>query len=122
MLLDTETEVSGLTKRSARVKDRQRQEGRQISESLNAQARRGTHLREVALPELVLLDLKTALKDLLRLRAADGDVASDLLVPADTEVADGVPGLGGDRGLSGELLENLRGTSEPVTRLSDGDV
>jgi hypothetical protein len=79
-------------------------------------------LGEVALLELVLLDLEATLEDLLSLGPTDGDVTGDLLVTTDTEVTDGVAGLGGDRGLTGELLEDLGGTSEPVTGLSDGDV
>lgn len=47
-------------------------------------------LAEVALPQLVLLDLEAALEDLLCLGAADGDVDGDLLVAADTEGSDGV--------------------------------
>jgi len=79
-------------------------------------------LGEVLLLELVLLHLEATLEDLLGLGAADGDVDGDLLVTADTEVADGVAGLGRDGGLSGKLLEHLGRTSEPVTRLSNGDV
>ena len=50
-------------------------------------------LGEVALAELVLLDLETTLDDLLCLGATDGDVNGDLLVTADTEGTDGVAGL-----------------------------
>lgn len=42
-------------------------------------------VREVAAAEFVLLDLETTLNDLLRLGATDSDVASDLLVTADTK-------------------------------------
>ena len=52
-----------------------------------------TGLREVALAELVLLDLKTTLKDLLGLGATDGNVDGDLLVTTDTEGTDGITGL-----------------------------
>ena len=48
---------------------------------------------EVALAELVLLDLEATLEDLLGLSATDGDVDGDLLVTADTEGTDGVTGL-----------------------------
>ena len=50
-------------------------------------------LGEVALAELVLLDLEAALENLLSLGAADGDVDGDLLVPSDAKSADGVAGL-----------------------------
>lgn len=50
-------------------------------------------LAEVALAQLVLLDLKATLENLLSLGAADGDVDSDLFVTADTEGTDGVAGL-----------------------------
>lgn len=53
-----------------------------------------TGLREVALAELVLLDLEATLEDLLGLWAADGDVNGDLLVTTDTKGTDGVAGLG----------------------------
>lgn len=53
-----------------------------------------TGLREVALAELVLLDLEATLEDLLSLWATDSDVDRDLLVTADTEGTDGVAGLG----------------------------
>lgn len=79
-------------------------------------------LAEVALAELVLLDLEAALEDLLGLGATDGDVDGNLLVPPDTESTDGVAGLGVDGSLTGQLLEHLRGTGQAITRLADGDV
>lgn len=78
------------------------------------------------------------------LGATDGDVDGDLLVTADTEGTDGVASLACwyscqihrsslhlvlsesqrtvDGGLTGQLLEHLGGTGEPVTRLADGNV
>lgn len=50
-------------------------------------------LAEVALAEFVLLDLQATLENLLGLGTADGDMHSDLFVTADTELANGVPGL-----------------------------
>lgn len=50
-------------------------------------------LGEVALAELVLLDLEATLDDLLGLWATDGNMNGDLLVTADTEGTDGVAGL-----------------------------
>ena len=79
-------------------------------------------LGEVAALELVLLDLEAALEDLLGLGPADGDVHGDLLVTTDTELADGVPRLGGDGGLAGELFENLGRPRQTITRFTDGDV
>lgn len=52
-----------------------------------------TGLAEVALAELVLLDLEATLEDLLSLGAADGDVNGNLFVTADTEGSHGIPGL-----------------------------
>ena len=52
-----------------------------------------TGLGEVALPQLVFLDLEATLEDLLSLGATDGDVDGDLFVTADTEGTDGVAGL-----------------------------
>jgi hypothetical protein len=46
--------------------------------------------REVALLQLVFLDLEASLQDFLGLGAADGDMDGDLLVTADTEGSDGV--------------------------------
>lgn len=56
-------------------------------------------LGEVALAQLVLLDLEATLENLLGLGATDGDVDGDLFVTTDTEGTDGVTGLaceGGD--------------------------
>lgn len=50
-------------------------------------------LREVALAELVLLDLEATLENLLCLWATDSDVDGDLLVTTDTKGPDGVAGL-----------------------------
>lgn len=50
-------------------------------------------LAEVALAQLVLLDLEATLENLLGLGATDGDVDRDLFVTTDTEGADGVTGL-----------------------------
>jgi hypothetical protein len=61
-------------------------------------------LREVALAELVLLDLEATLENLLGLGATDGDVDSDLLVTADTEGTDGVAGLA----CEGSLIRSMR--------------
>lgn len=61
-------------------------------------------LGEVALAQLVLLDLEAALENLDGLLAADGDVDGDLFVSADAERADGVAGLGCGRRLSASLL------------------
>ena len=48
-------------------------------------------LAEVALPQLVLLDLEATLEDLLCLWAANGDMDGDFLITTDAECADGVP-------------------------------
>lgn len=52
-----------------------------------------TSLGEVALAELIFLDLQSTLQDFLGLWATDGDVNSDLFVTTDTEGTDGVSGL-----------------------------
>lgn len=49
--------------------------------------------REIALPQLVLLDLEATLENLLSLWSTDGNVHSDLLVTTDTEGTDGVSRL-----------------------------
>jgi hypothetical protein len=50
-------------------------------------------LGEVALPQLVFLDLEASLENFLGLGTADGDVDGDLFVTTDTECSDGVSGL-----------------------------
>lgn len=50
-------------------------------------------LGEVALPQLVFLDLEATLENFLRLGSTDGDVHGDLFVTTDTEGTDGVAGL-----------------------------
>ena len=52
-----------------------------------------TGLGEVALSQLVLLDLEATLENLLGLGATDGNVDGDLFVTTDTEGTDGVTGL-----------------------------
>jgi len=79
-------------------------------------------LGEVGLLQLVLLDLEATLENLLGLGATDGNVDGDLLVTTDTEGTDGVAGLGVDGGLTGQLLQNLGGTGESVSGLSNANV
>ena len=55
-------------------------------------------LAEVALAELVLLDLEATLEDFLSLGATDGDVDSDLFVTTDTESSDSIAGLACEAG------------------------
>lgn len=50
-------------------------------------------LAEVALAQLILLDLEATLENLLGLGATDGDVDGDLFVTTDAEGTDGVTGL-----------------------------
>ena len=65
-------------------------------------------LRKVSLPEFILLDFETTLKDFLGLGATDGNVNGDLFVTADTECSDCVSSLGSDGCLAGELFQHLR--------------
>lgn len=71
-------------------------------------------LREVALPQLIFLDLQATLEDFLRLGAADGDVDGNLFVTSDTECSHGVAGFAVDGGLTGELFEHLGCTEEDI--------
>ena len=50
-------------------------------------------LREVALPQLILLDLQTTLENLLSLWAPDSDVDGNLFVTTDAKGTDGIAGL-----------------------------
>ena len=50
-------------------------------------------LGEVLLPQLVLLDLQSTLKDFLGFWSSDSDVNGDLFITTDTEGSDGVAGL-----------------------------
>lgn len=70
-------------------------------------------LREVALAELVFLDLQSTLQDLFGLGTTDGDVNSDLFVTTDTEGSDGVAGLACGA-VRYAVLESQRG--EPYCR------
>lgn len=75
-----------------------------------------TRGREVAGVELTILAAEGKTEDLLSTLTADGDVASDLLVTADTEGTDGKTSLGEDGLLTtSDLFENLSGTSETIT-------
>lgn len=65
-------------------------------------------LGEVALEELILLDLEATLENLLSLGATDGDVDRDLLVTADTESSDSVAGLAWGEYVSFEVLRCRR--------------
>ena len=76
-------------------------------------------LGKVAPMELVLLHLETALEDLLRFGPTDGDVHGDLLVAADTKLADGVARFGRHGCLARQLFEDFGGSRQTVTRLSD---
>lgn len=61
-------------------------------------------LGEVALAELVFLDLEATLENLLGLGATDSNVNSDLLVTTDTECSDSVAGLACNSSPSASLL------------------
>lgn len=52
-----------------------------------------TGLGEVALSQLIFLDLEATLENLLSLGATDGDMHGNLFVTTDTEGTDGVAGL-----------------------------
>ena len=81
-----------------------------------------TVIREVALAELVLLNLEAALEQLLGLVAADGHVHRDLFVSPDAERTDGEAGLGLHGLLVGEISEHLGGLGELIARLAGAEV
>ena len=81
-----------------------------------------TSLAKVSLLQLVLLDLQSTLQNLLGLGSTDGNVTSDLFVTTNRERSDGVSGLGGDGGLTGELFQYLGSSGKPVSGFTDGDV
>ena len=70
---------------------------------------------EVDILELELLDLEATLDDLHCLGATDSDVGGDLLITADTEGAESVPGLGQKWFLARDLVEHTSGLGELVT-------
>lgn len=78
--------------------------------------------REVSSLQLELLDSQTSLQDLLGLWTSDGDVDRNLFVSSDTESSDGVSSLRLDWGLTGQLLQDLGGSGQSVTGLTDTDV
>lgn len=61
---------------------------------------------EVALEQLVLLNLQGLLENLLGLRATHGGVHGDLFVTTDTKGTDGVTSLRVNGGLSSQLVEH----------------
>merc|ERR1711924_469111 len=77
---------------------------------------------EVLGADLVVGDLKTTLDEIHGLVTTHGDVASDLLVTADTEGAHSVASDVLHRGLVAKLLQHANGLGEPVSRLADGNV
>jgi len=81
-----------------------------------------TTLREVSILEFVLLDLQTLLEDLLGLLTSDGNMASDLIVTADTEGSDSITSLGEDWLLVSQLLQHLSGTGESITWFTNANV
>lgn len=72
-------------------------------------------LREVALAELVLLDLEATLENLLGLRATDSDVDGNLFVTADTEGTNGVTGLAFKR----KKCQDFRGIQFSCSKISN---
>jgi len=81
-----------------------------------------SRLGEVALAQLVLLDLQSTLENLLSLGAADGDVHGDLFVPTDAKSSHRVARLRVYGRLARELFQDLGGTGKPIARLADGNV
>jgi len=79
-------------------------------------------LGEVALPQLVFLDLEATLQDFLCLWSTDSNVHGNLLITTDTEGSDGIAGLAVNGSLTAQLLEHFGGTGESVTRFTDRDV
>lgn len=81
-----------------------------------------TGVREVSLLELVFLNLQATLDDIKSLVAADSHIGRNGFISADGELTNGVAGTTQARALASELLENTRGESQSVSRLTDGDV
>ena len=81
-----------------------------------------TTVGEVSPSELVVLDAKTLPEDLVGFLAADGDVTGHFLVSLDAEGTDRDPGLGGNRVLAGEVLEDLLRLHELIASLAGGQV
>lgn len=78
--------------------------------------------REVGFLQFVFPDFQSSLENLLGLWSSDRDVHGDLLVTPDSEGSDCVSGFRVDWSLTGQLLQNLGSSGQPVTRLSDTDV
>merc|ERR1719249_477411 len=93
----------------------------QVNVLLDAEAKVAV-VGEVLLPQLVLLNLEAPLQNLLCLRAPDGAVDRNLLIPPDTKATDGVASLGEHRGLTSQRLQHLASPGEPITRLANTDV
>ena len=77
---------------------------------------------KVASMELVLFHLETALENLLRFGPTNCDMNGNFLVAPDTELTDGVAGLGGHGCLASELFEDFGRSRQTVTGLPNGYV
>ena len=82
----------------------------------------GAGAGEVVGAEFVLLDLEALVEEVHGLLSTDGDVGGDLFVTADTEGANSDAGTGEDGALVAELLEDLGGTGQTITRFTSGAV
>ena len=81
-----------------------------------------TVLGEVALSELILLDLEATLEQLHGAITTDGGVDSNVFIPLDAEGPDGVLGLGLDGLLVGEILNDLGGLGELIAGLTSAQM
>merc|ERR1719161_2398651 len=79
-------------------------------------------LAEVLLLQFVLEHLEPTLEDLLRLLAAHGHVARDLLVAAHMPLTDGQASLRVDRLLVRKLLQHACRARQAITRFTNRDV
>ena len=78
--------------------------------------------REVTFTEFVFFYFQATLEDFLSLGPTDGDMYGNFFIAANGEGSDGVAGFGGNGCLAGELFQDLGGSSQSITRFTDGDV
>jgi len=79
-------------------------------------------LGKVAPTEFVLLHLETTLENFLGFRPTDRDMDGNLFVAPNSELADGVAGLGCHWCLARELFEDFGCSGQTITGLANGYV
>merc|ERR1712018_766037 len=76
----------------------------------------------VSLSQLIFFNLETTLQDFLGFSSSDCAMTSNFFITLDSKRAHGIPCLGGDRLLTGQLFQHLGSTRQPITRLANTNI